>query len=458
MRAWTLLTSVAVVFAASAFPAMAQDGPPPHVRAAVRAIEQFLEGPGDAAAVRAFVAGRIAPAMLARYAGEAIHEHLADLHAATKPALGGNFGVEATPEGLQLILDGPRRATILFVVQDDGLLSRLELIESAPREAAPSPFDGATWESLEAAFRSAQRTGFSGVVLARRSGQVVLREAFGHADRETGRPLTLGAVFDIGSTPINFTLSAAEILRRDGALSLEDPITEFFSDVPEDKRGMTVGHLVRSQSGLPDFIDREGDSDPDLAWIDRPTAVGRILESPLSFPPGTAREPSHAAIGLLAAIVEVVSGETYQAFVRERILGPLGMRHTGFYGEQLGLAVEDFAVGGGPSRVGLPNIPPNWGPTSWLIMGSGGMMSTLEDMTRYFDAVASGDMPFRESSGRPERAVSVGGSERGFFTVYVSDGMGSSILTLENGGVPPSEARPRVDALMRLVSGPPSAS
>lgn len=65
------------------------------------------------------------------------------------------------------------------------------------------------------------------------------------------------------------------------------------------------------------------------------------------------------------------------------------MNHTNEYGKTSGHKLPDFAVGAGPQKVGLPNIPPNWGPTSWLIKGSGGMYSTLEDLLKFYDYVRS---------------------------------------------------------------------
>jgi hypothetical protein len=85
------------------------------------------------------------------------------------------------------------------------------------------------------------------------------------------------------------------------------------------------------------------------------------------------------------------------------------------------LAILDFAVGGGPQMVGQPNIPPNWGPTSWLIKGSGGMYSTLDDLLKFYQYVRSGkvlDEQHNKIFNGP--TVNVDGSMRGFelFSAY----------------------------------------
>lgn len=140
--------------------------------------------------------------------------------------------------------------------------------------------------------------------------------------------------------------------------------------MPEERAALTPRMILEGRSGLPNFHGAESDWDADLQWIDRATAVKRIFALPLLFVPGAQRQHSHSAYGLLAAVVEIASGQTYPEFVRSEILRPLGMSRTGCYGKTLGLPADAFATGYGTRSAGVPNIPPNWGPTSWLVMGS----------------------------------------------------------------------------------------
>lgn len=97
------------------------------------------------------------------------------------------------------------------------------------------------------------------------------------------------------------------------------------------------------------------------------------------------------------------------------------MEQTGEYGETLGFSINQFAEGDGPQRVGLPNIPPNWGPTSWLIKGSGGMFSSLNDLLKFYDYIRSGKVLDKmHSQIFRQTSVSLDGSDRGFelFSAY----------------------------------------
>lgn len=359
----------------------------------------------------------------------------------------GGFGIEVTGDEAHLIMEGPAgamRATLGLEPDPPYGIDALSLTREAVARLE--------WDGLAERLRAAEAAGFSGVVLARRAGEVVLREAYGLADRERRRATTLETVYGIGSTPIDFTVVAAYLLADRGALSLDDPIGRFFADVPADKAGMTLRMIMEGRSGLQDFHGTPEDWDQDLGWIDRPTAVRRILAQPLLFPPGSDEAHSHSAYGLLAAAVEVASGRAYRDFVRTEILEPAGMGRTGFYGETLGLTVEDFAVGYGPSAVGLPNIPPNWGPTSWLVMGSGGMFSTLDDMDRFYAAAVAG--AFGQAAARRfgGQVVDVGGSDRGYHIFRASDGAtGNDLLLIMNGEGRAPDTRALTRALAALV-------
>lgn len=149
----------------------------------------------------------------------------------------------------------------------------------------------------------------------------------------------------------------------------------------------------------------------------------------------------------------MISGETYYSFIRKNFLDPAKMHRTGEYGETRGLKTSDFAIGHGISSVGIPNIPPNWGKTSWLVKGSGGMYSTLNDLLRFYTYARSGGVFTEEHNIFRGPTVNIDGSERGFelFSVhYPSDTTIFLFLNNQGDGGRTNDLMQSLEALARL--------
>ena len=451
-RALAVVSAAVLALTAAPNWAWSQNGPPPQVRAAVKSIEDMLTSAGDGP-LQAFAAERLTPEFRATFRGDSLLRHLR----AIRSAVGDVGGVMLRRDAGDLVMEieGGHRSALRFALDSAFKITKLQLANDALPAPAVSPWAGVTWENFQAKAGEAAAAGFSGVVLARRNGAELFRGAMGAADPASRRPTALNTVYCIGSQPIDFTITGVMLLGQQGKLKLDDPITRFFPGAPADKRPITIRQLLTGGSGLIDFFGSDSlDWDPDLSWITRDEAVRRIMATKLRFAPGTAKLHAHAAFVLLAAVIERASGQPYREFIRKELLTPLKMNRTGFYGESLGLTVADFAVGSGPSMIGLPNIPPNWGPTSWLVMGSGGMVSTLDDMAAYYEAIDRGTLLTGEWARWQQGARSgSGGSDRGYFIHRVSDGKGNSILFLTNVAKITQNAPPMERAMDQLVLG-----
>jgi CubicO group peptidase (beta-lactamase class C family) len=251
--------------------------------------------------------------------------------------------------------------------------------------------------------------------------------------------------------PIDFTRVAILFLVQTGQIAMEDRIGNYFDNVPDDKREITIASLMEGSSGLANFHHRDSDADRDLSWIDRDTAIHRILEQPLLFEPGKGKSHSHSAFGLLAAIIEIATGKDYGDYLHEILFDPAGMRRTGFYGESLGLADSEFAVGYG-EQASTPNIPPRWGPASWLVIGSGGMVSSIADMQRGFDHVNSGKLLTGDRLREYQRAkLAIGGTNRGFFFLRIAADDGSVLFLASNAMQDPQEESDLVESLISML-------
>lgn len=322
-----------------------------------------------------------------------------------------------------LVLKGSKSAEVSFSIEDvdpyriDRFVVNTNV--SALDDDNTNALIALNWKTYKDVLLEEASKGFSGAVLIVRNGKVVHQQGYGFANKSNVLKNSSKIIFDVGSVPIDFTRAAILKLVDDGKISFDDPIDKFIDNVPADKKRMTIEHLMTNKSGLHNFHgDDSKDVDHDLSWISREEAINRMLSRKLLFEPGSDVSPSHSGYGLLAAIVEIVSGKTYEAFLKDVFFTPLKMKNTGPYGESATLNPRMMAVGYG-KQVSDPNIPAKWGPTSWLIKGSGGMVSSPSDLYLWNKGLHDGKILSEKSKEFYSKGkFSVGGSERGFFTVY----------------------------------------
>ena len=351
-------------------------------------------------------------------------------------ASAGGIMVTGAASGTRVRFRGPANADVIFRLADEPpyLISSMD-IDTHPdlseEEANRVKVAPISWENVEERLAEEEEAGFSGAVLIVRDGKVVLHQGYGAADQETGREVTTETIFGIGSIPIDFTRAAILKLVDLGKLKLTDTIDQFYPDVPADKAGISINHLMTGRSGLPNFHHIPGtDENYDLSWIDRAEAERRMFAQPLLFSPGEGQSHSHSAFVLLSAIIERVSNHSYAEFLQRTFFHPIGMERTGFYGEDSGFTDDQMAVGYGGERVGPKNNALHWGPTSWLMMGSGGMVSTPGDMYKWLRAMYSGEYISQQLVEKYRLGgILAGGSDRGFLFMYADDPDNTVIFT-----------------------------
>jgi CubicO group peptidase (beta-lactamase class C family) len=272
---------------------------------------------------------------------------------------------------------------------------------------------------------SLEPKGFSGVVLIAEKGTVLLHKAYGYADREAGRKMTTSTGFDIGSIVKPMTKAAIIKLESEDKLSLTDPLSKHFDTVPPDKADITLQTVIEHKAGFPDIFGE------DYEPAKRDEVVGKVLAAPLLSKPGEKYNYSNAGYSLLGAVIEKVSGKPYERFMVDEILKPAGVNRIGY--QIPAWRNDELAAGYSEgSRWGTP-LDHAWmddGP-SWNLRGNGGMISTVEELYRWFDAVLSGrvmsskatkkyrDLMFHE--GRlGKRTISTAGGNGVFNSLYVN--------------------------------------
>lgn len=177
--------------------------------------------------------------------------------------------------------------------------------------------------SVDALVRPYDRTNnFSGVVVVGRGESILLQRVYGSANVELGVPNRLDTVFHVASVSKPFTAAAILALVQDGKMTLEDPLSRFFPDYPHG-REILVRHLLTHSSGIVDIngLPEYQDLMRTPATLDQLIAVFR--DKPLKFSPGTKTSYSNSNYNLLARIVEIISGQSFSAFLKQRIFSGL---------------------------------------------------------------------------------------------------------------------------------------
>ena len=225
-----------------------------------------------------------------------------------------------------------------------------------------------------------------------RAGAPLLRRAYGMANLETATPWTVGTISESGSVAKQFTATALVLLARDGVLSLDDDISRWIPEVRGLGKQITIRHLLTHTSGLPDRYTLHEVQGRPAGEVDHNNAevlalVSRLRE--LNFDPGQDYEYSNTGLIVAAAVVERASGKSLQAFTAERIFRPLGMSSTRWREDHRVVVPGRASAYAGPG----PGLYRNDHPFTRVI-GSGGLLTTVDDFLKWQAALQSGAGPW----------------------------------------------------------------
>lgn len=279
-------------------------------------------------------------------------------------------------------------------------------------------------------------------------------ETHGHADVAANRAMTPDSVFWIASMSKPVTGVAVLLLHDEGKLNVNDPVAKYVPEfanlkTPSGKpANLTIAQILTHTSGL-------GEATPEQTRAARTLAdlVPAWLGAKMQFEPGAQWKYCQSGINLACRIVEVVSGQSFDAFLQQRLFEPLGMKDTTFYptaNHKIRAALgysknkDTGELSPAPARTeydGSRNRPPQ---------GNGGLYSTPQDYARFCQLLLGrgtfqGKRLFSEAAYKilttPQTAP---GLSTGFFasSTYGNRGknygwsMGTCILLEPHDGVP----------------------
>ncbi len=259
--------------------------------------------------------------------------------------------------------------------------------------AAPTPkVEGALARRIDRHLSRLVPYGFAGTVLMARGDTVLLHRAYGWADPDTQMPETLETLHAIGSLTKAFTAAAILRLEADGALRTGDRLSAHLPDVPADKASITLQQLLTHTAGIVESIYPNG---LEAEWLPRTReeAMERILAAPLRFSPGDRFAYSNAGYTLLAAVVERVSGQAFESYLRRQILLPIDLADIGMQAPAWDLRRFPHVLAGDEDR---GTLVPRLGlgrkdsPPLWNLVGNSGLQATAHDLYRWVRALRGG--------------------------------------------------------------------
>ena len=229
---------------------------------------------------------------------------------------------------------------------------------------------------------------FSGAILIAHNGKIVLDQAWGMADETNQIGNTVDTQFCIGSMNKMFTAVAILQLVAEGKVALDRPIVTYWSDYPNRDLAsrVTVRELLNHTGGTGDIFTPEYEAHrPETRTL--ADYVKLFGSRPVAFEPGSRMEYSNYGFILLGRIIELVSGEPYQKYVREHIYLPVGMLHTD------SLPETDHVTGRAIGYTHGPNgLVPNSDRMPWSGTSAGGGYSTVRDLFLFAQALQSGKL------------------------------------------------------------------
>ncbi len=173
---------------------------------------------------------------------------------------------------------------------------------------------------------------FNGSALVAENGKIIYKGGFGMANMEWQTPNTPDTKFRLGSITKQFTAMLTMQLVEQGKIKLDGKISDYLPDYRKDiGEKVTVHHLLTHTSGIPSYTSQPGF----FANVSRnPYKVADFVKTyasgNLDFEPGTKYSYNNSGYFLLGAMVERVTGKTYEQALKEMIFDPLGMKNTGY--------------------------------------------------------------------------------------------------------------------------------
>jgi D-alanyl-D-alanine carboxypeptidase len=236
-------------------------------------------------------------------------------------------------------------------------------------------------DTVQAQVEEALDHGFDGIIVyVDQAGREPGFYAAGWHDRKAKIPANPHALFKIASITKLYVAVATTKLVKDGRLSLDKTLAEYFPELAgriENSDKITLRLMLQHRSGIPNFVDH-----PDY-WKNPPKnkqeTLGYALDLPADFEPGEDYGYSNTNYMLISDLIDKVVGYSHQQYIKEEILIPLGLKNT--FGSLSEVDIEDVMSG---YYVGIDE--------DFKYEDTGLMIATAEDVGIFLRALNDGSV------------------------------------------------------------------
>ncbi len=257
-----------------------------------------------------------------------------------------------------------------------------------------STFGAETLSIQEYADKQLEKYNINGVLYVTKNGKVVAQSARGTANTSEDKEVTIDTLFPIGSNSKQFCAVAIFMLKEQGVLSLDDTLSKYFPEYTAGAK-VTIKQMLTMRSGIRDFQEgafrdfvpvtdgtQEENQQMILDWLNTKTLRNK---------PGSDYDYSNTNMLLLSMIIEQVTGDSYENFIKENIFVPLGMVNSGFYEELKNH--PDLCENTYPD---LPSVISTV-DTRGCFQGSGDLVSNAVDMDKWSSSLRNCTLISEES-------------------------------------------------------------
>ena len=298
------------------------------------------------------------------------------------------------------------------------------------------------------------------VIIITKEGKEIYKKGFGMAHLELDVQMTSEMIFRLGSITKQFTAVSILLLEEQGRLSVKDDIRKHLPDYPTHGSVITIENLLTHTSGIPSFTKFPNRFEIEQMILTTDEILALFKEKPLDFQPGEQYSYNNSGYNILGAIIESVSGMSYENFVEKNIFEKLDMKHS-FY-DHPEEVVKNKIPGYDRDSLGYKSAAYM---TMCAAFSAGGLRSNVEDLATWNKAIHSGKLITKEKLAKafvPFKLNSGELSDYGFgwflksfmgHTAYFHGG-GAGFFGFRNSGL----YLPERDIYVAILSNNPSSN